>query len=1257
MAPLTKREKRAIASSPALVALYSQLFDNRKGTINANSRRIDLENSLQGGIKSGSNKPSSGGGGFSSLKALGSNTLNALTVPGAVAVTSLTNAMQALKGDPLVSWKNLGGTFRGDKYAGGTALLKSFGVTNPDVLRWGGLATDVLVDPTWALAVVPGAGEVAVGAKIAGVGKRAEALRAFVQEGTRHANTIAEAGRDTERITKDLAEFAKTASPAELTTLGPRALEQVTGPLGRRAQARAELMAMGRMPHLRIRMPFKRTGGVLVPLTGKVRGAKDVAKMMERVVDSPFRMAPANKVAQELRRTVRGLEELDAAIMEDFAQRFQPLERILIYQGANVAEHSQTKWSHLRAQWQDRGWWSPEMDEALSALQERGKIQAKQAGVVPWDEQGNMARQLLEEHVGPVHDLAGRGHAGIAKLATMGFADAAQRVDKMWDEGTKAIEQVTAKAADDVARAQRDVQQVERELGQINQRMFELDQQIARHDPAKAPRKPRARKGEVKGQPGPKAVARARRAELLAQRKQLELNRRNWRRVLRQTQERLDGYVAAAPKAEAKAWQRLADRRAAMMDDLVSAVTTTVKAAEGSLEGRVAAMTDRAMGEVSQKAAAQGLTEFSSRMKQTLALNKKGELVWRKPSKRGRGKFDVESFMAKAGLISDRGPYIPGTPSRFTTEDVRRHMTERRLTGKVRERPEGVRDVSEVDHEKLRNVENPVRVLTHERLVDSLANEYKIDETVAKQIADDMDSHLGLAAKDTMWPGIDEIVFRPELDPFTAGTARHRGEAVAAMERQMERMANSVVKSLYGDKSKDAQKKMVADIVRDLQAVTKTGRSDSSLARVLGVIKRNPNHEAYGATRFQYYTAWLKAWFTVMNPGHYVANAVGQFMANLITLGPLQAARGLEGAIPGSKTRHLAYLGTKHGPSGELAQGVDREFLNRTFKIGKNEMSGWEIALGARLSGLGMGFTQTDVQAFLNLAKGSGTKRVRNAMQMFNMRREDAMRINTWLEHVRRGDDFFTAGARTIRTHFDYDALTDVERVWMRNLMLFYTWFKNNMVLQGYGVLARPALYSTLQHYEHSRPKFANEPDWWRTAGGVYTPLGILTWGNPMAELNRINLDPDNVRQMTLGGGNPFFRMPVEVLMNRNNFTGGEVYKFQGQNVPHWLPAMADALGVPGIPMSRGRADDASPSPAMDAGLAHLLSGFTGPQGGLMQQALGPDQEGNTLLGILSKLSGLRLQQNQPQKFERSAKAKRTKQKGDATRKRSYERA
>ncbi len=102
---------------------------------------------------------------------------------------------------------------------------------------------------------------------------------------------------------------------------------------------------------------------------------------------------------------------------------------------------------------------------------------------------------------------------------------------------------------------------------------------------------------------------------------------------------------------------------------------------------------------------------------------------------------------------------------------------------------------------------------------------------------------------------------------------------------------------------------------------------------------------------------------------------------------------------------------------------------------------------------------------------------------------------------------------------------------------------------------------------------------------------------------------------------------------------------------------MLDSLGVPGIPKSRQRAEDDEAMPAWNASLVHLLSSFTGPQGGLLQTSIGgPEQEGASNLSVLSKLAGLRLQPNQPEKFERSAKARESKKKADKTRKRNYER-
>lgn len=1271
MARTPSREQKLIASSPALSALYSMFQPGKvegrlgKRTQSLANQRIAVENSMMTGIHPGQVKaPGSGGGGVN-WKSIGGNLLNALTVPGAVAVTTNTNLVRALSGQDLVSWKNLGGTFRGDKFAGGSGFLESFGVDKSSWAgRIGGLGIDVVADPTWLLSVIPGAGQVYAGAKIASLGKRAETLAKFVETAASHKGTVQNASKIVEDVTRELSEAAIKGGSAEAAKIAPQALGRAESALADSLKAEAGRMSMGKLPYLRLGLPFAKKGGLLVPLTGKVRGAKPMAEMLDKVQSSAFRMSPTKKLAQQLRRSVRGLEDMDSALLQSYAAEkgFTNTQKQLIFLAANVASDSKTKWEEVKQSWLARGegWWNADMDEALHVLQSRGKTQAEQMGLKSFDEQGKLAESWLRPQLGEVADLEGSALRGIERMNQMGLDDAARRADATFDAGHSAVQAMAREAQNEIGLVAREVQDMQREADRLRSSLAQLDYRIRASNPKLVPRKARARKGEPKGRSAGKQEARKLQTALIAQRKEVAAQLRSLTARIPTREKLIEDMTKAADKAQAQALSDLATRRAQVQGDLVTATMTATQKQLTALQGRLAAMRDKInLGDFQQFARENRLSEFYANAPH--AITPKGE--WVKPTKRGPNTLAVEDLLPKARVLQDRGPYVPGIASRDTREEVSGAMTERHLAGKLSERERGAHDISPVDPEKMRQVSAPVQILTKDTFIDE-AIKGGMSEEEALMAADDIEKALGFAAKDTQWPGMEDIIMRPEMDVFGVAGARHRAQAVTTLHNQLEAMVDDVVKSLYGSKSHAAQMKMKADMLADLEAVQRVGRSDASLMRVMGYIKKH-GHEAYGLPRFQYYTAWLKAWFTVMNPGHYVANAVGQFTANLITMNPLAAVRSLGGAIPssmkvgkGPDLRHLAYFGTKFdSKTGELSRAADAEYLARTFKIGKREMTGWEIAIGARLSGLGMGFTQTEVETFMNLAKGGGTKRIRNIMQMFNMRREDAMRMNSWLEHIKSGDDFLTAAARTIRTHFDYDALTDFERVWMRNLMLFYTWFKNNMVLQAYGVISRPGLYSTLAHYEHARPKTENEPEWWKKSGGIYTPLGMLTFGNPMAEVYKWDLDLDNVRQLTIGGGNPFFRAPVEVLTNRNFFTGGEITKFKGQNTPHWMATVADALGVPGIPQSRARATDAAPSAALPAGIAHLISAFTGPQGGFLATANDPEFEADKELTILSRLSGLRLQPNQPDKFAAAAKAKKTKQKGDATRKKGYESA
>jgi hypothetical protein len=268
------------------------------------------------------------------------------------------------------------------------------------------------------------------------------------------------------------------------------------------------------------------------------------------------------------------------------------------------------------------------------------------------------------------------------------------------------------------------------------------------------------------------------------------------------------------------------------------------------------------------------------------------------------------------------------------------------------------------------------------------------------------------------------------------------------------------------------------------------------------------------------------------------------------------------------------------------------------------------------------------------------------------MDRENASRMWSWMNHMHRGDDPFTAAAKVIRHQFDYGAATHWERVWGRNLILFYTWFKNNLVFQGYGLLTKPGMYSTLNHMENSRPKWPNEPDHIAKLGGIWTPFGLLTFGNPMADVFKYEVSLENFRRNLLGAVNPLGRVPIEVATNRSWWLGGEIERFEGQNSPSLVAKIGNALGIP-TPMSRASAEGEI-QPSLPAYAAYVLNQFTGPQGNLITHTSNPDDPTSDTLKA-SRLIGLRLWLEEKDKWDRAAAYVEARRKADRTRKRTYE--
>ncbi len=100
-------------------------------------------------------RSSAGGSALGALKKIGSTALKALSVPQAIAFTTLQKSGHLLAPGAVrdMSWKNLGGSFY-KNYKGGAGLLEGVGVSNGAVKRWGGLGLDIFADPLWFVAPV-----------------------------------------------------------------------------------------------------------------------------------------------------------------------------------------------------------------------------------------------------------------------------------------------------------------------------------------------------------------------------------------------------------------------------------------------------------------------------------------------------------------------------------------------------------------------------------------------------------------------------------------------------------------------------------------------------------------------------------------------------------------------------------------------------------------------------------------------------------------------------------------------------------------------------------------------------------------------------------------------------------------------------------------------------------------------------------------------------------------------------------------------
>jgi hypothetical protein len=217
-------------------------------------------------------------------------------------------------------------------------------------------------------------------------------------------------------------------------------------------------------------------------------------------------------------------------------------------------------------------------------------------------------------------------------------------------------------------------------------------------------------------------------------------------------------------------------------------------------------------------------------------------------------------------------------------------------------------------------------------------------------------------------------------------------------------------------------------------------------------------------------------------------------------------------------------------------------------------------------------------------------------------------------------------------------------------VLLFYTWLKKNTVLQNTGLVTRPGLFSAYADFEEHREKWPNEPGYLSQTGIIPTPLGGVQFAAPWSDLKHDTLDWDNFRQTILGSVNPIIRVPTEIAVNQSMFTGSRIQDYDGQITPGPIASLLSGLGVP-LNLTSTKAGGGK-APGLNPQLSYALSQITGPQLNTAGMVLSTDTEGSRSKQAIERILGVKIPEEQPVKWKRSADYIARKRKADETRRR-----
>lgn len=198
-------------------------------------------------------------------------------------------------------------------------------------------------------------------------------------------------------------------------------------------------------------------------------------------------------------------------------------------------------------------------------------------------------------------------------------------------------------------------------------------------------------------------------------------------------------------------------------------------------------------------------------------------------------------------------------------------------------------------------------------------------------------------------------------------------------------------------------------------------------------------------------------------------------------------------------------------------------------------------------------------------------------LQPIARQRENAMRIASLLDAFDHTDTTASMAQRfadaipvaKLRS-LDFNNLTQFEQNVVKRIVPFYSFFKQNLKLQMTQFVNNPKVLATeMKVFNNIKQSFGGDisaedwaalPEWMRTGLSFVTSknaagdVNVLTsFGDPLTQLNNVigggsGLPIGTTINKLISSSSPYLKMPLELALGQNTFTGQSISSEQGRN-------------------------------------------------------------------------------------------------------------